>query len=102
LEGEGFAVREDGPAVQSDAGNAEDGEFDGEDVTRLARGIVARRLVHAGHLAVGKGRRVKVCGRFGVLVEPEADRVFGDGFVHGNTTNETGDLGQGFARSFNH
>ena len=83
LEGEGLAVREDGAAVQADTGNAEHGELDGEDVTRLAHGIIARCLVHAGHLAVGKRRRVKARGLFRVLIEPKADRVFGDGLVHG-------------------
>lgn len=92
-------MREDGSSVQADAGNAEDGEFDGEDVTRLAHGIITGCLVHAGHMAVGKRSGVKVRGSLRVLVEPEADCVFGDGFVHRNTTNETGDLGQGFSRT---
>jgi hypothetical protein len=53
LERERLAVLELRPAVQADAGNAGDGELDGEDIALLAAGIVGRRAVDGADLAVG-------------------------------------------------
>src|SRR5215467_12045417 len=76
LEGERLAVPERGTTVETEAGNAEDGELHRQDIARLAARVIGRRLVDGGHFTARKGggveaRRVKC-----VLVEPKADRVF--------------------------
>ena len=76
LERERFALLEGGPAIQSETGNAEHGEFHRQHVARLAAGKVGRRLVHGRHRAVGKGRGIEPRRLLGVLVEPQADGIF--------------------------
>src|SRR5690606_14190750 len=75
LEAEALALGKLGAAVQAEAGDAADGELDGEHVAFLAAGKVGGRLADGGDLAVGEGPCVELCGLFGVLVEPQADRV---------------------------
>src|SRR5258706_9556238 len=75
LKREGLIVLELRAAVQPDAGNADRGELDREDITLLAVGIVARRAVHGADSAVRKGLRVEVCGVDCGAVVPQTDRV---------------------------
>src|SRR6185503_2494571 len=77
LKGEGLAVLELRTAVETEAGNAQDGELHRQHVARLAAGVVAGRLVHRGHFAIRKGGGVEARRFLRVLVEPEADRVLG-------------------------
>lgn len=70
-------MREGRPAVDAEAGNADDGELDGEHIALFAAGIVAGGFVGGGDLAVGEGGRVEVCCFFCSFVIEEADGVFG-------------------------
>ncbi len=78
LEREGLGVREGRPAVQTDAGDAADGEMDDQYIARLARGIVGGRAQDGCHLAVGKDRSIKSCSFLGLSVVPNANRVLCD------------------------
>src|SRR5437899_6671871 len=75
LEGKGLAVLECRAAVETEAGNAEDGELHSQNIAGLAARVVARCLVDSGHFAVRKGGGVEPRRVLCVLVEPEADRV---------------------------
>src|SRR5207248_6203554 len=76
LEGKGLAVLERRTAVETEAGNAEDGELHRQHIAGLAARVVARRLVDRGHFTIRKGGGVEPRRVLCVLVEPEADRVF--------------------------
>src|SRR5258706_297949 len=80
LEGERLALLEGRTAVEAETRNAQDRELHGEDIAGLASREVAGRLANRGHSAVRKGGGIEACGRLGVLVVPEADRVLR---VHG-------------------
>ncbi len=71
-------MREPRPTIEPDAGNAANGEFDGQHLSRLARGIVARSRAHRGHFGVGECLGIEPRRGFGILVVPDADRVLGD------------------------
>src|SRR6185436_12184091 len=77
LEGKGFALFELRPAVEAEAGNAENGKLDRQHVAHLTARVVRRGVVNCRHLSVRKGRGVETRGVLGVFVEPEANRVFG-------------------------
>src|SRR6266545_2689820 len=77
LEGERLAVLERRAAVETEAGNAEDGELHRQHIAGLAARVVARCLVDSGHFTIRKGGGVEPRRVLCVLVEPEADRVFG-------------------------
>src|SRR5207244_4648810 len=76
LEGKGLAVLECRAAVETEAGNAEDGELHRQNIAGLAARVVGRRLVDSGHFTIRKGGGVEPRRVLCVLVEPEADRVF--------------------------
>ncbi|MNI72058.1 hypothetical protein D3C73_1279780 [compost metagenome] len=75
LERERFAVLEGRAAIEPDTGDTADREFDGEDVTLLAVGEVARRVMHGGYFTVGKGLCVERGGLQRTAVVPDADGV---------------------------
>ena len=75
LEREGFAVPELRSTVETEAGDAHDGELHGEHFVLPAARVVSGRLVNGGHLTVGKRGGVEARRFLRVLVEPEADRV---------------------------
>jgi hypothetical protein len=77
LEGEGLGVRKDRPAVQADAGDAGDGEFDRQHVALLAHRVVGGRVEHGADGAVREGGGVELRGFERGAVEPEADGVLG-------------------------
>ncbi len=66
-----------GTAVEADARDAGHREFDNEDITRLAGRIITGCTADRAHAAVGKGIGIEAGSRLGILVVPEADRVFG-------------------------
>src|SRR4051794_19032237 len=70
---------ERGPAIQADAGDAGDREFDGQNVALLAGWIVAGRAMDGIHGTVGESLGIEAGRRLGVLVVPQADRVLGNG-----------------------
>src|SRR5437870_3419670 len=76
LKGERLAVLERRAAVETEAGNAEDGELHRQNIAGLAARVVARCLVDSGHFTIRKGGGVEPRRVLCVLVEPEADRVF--------------------------
>ena len=73
LERERLAVPERRAAVESETGNAEDGELHCYDITRFAARVIGRCLVDGGHFTVRKGGGVEV-RRFKCKLE--TDRVF--------------------------
>ena len=75
LEGKGLAVLERRAAVETEAGNAQNGELHRQHIALLAARVVTRRLVNSGHLTVREGGGVEARRLVRVLVEPEADRV---------------------------
>lgn len=75
LEGEGFGMFELRPAIESQAGDAANGEFHGEDLAFPAVRVVARGLVNPGDFTVRERGRVKARRVLRVLVEPDADGV---------------------------
>src|SRR5206468_6959101 len=76
LEGERLAVPERRAPVETEAGNADDGELHRQNVAGLAARVVARRLVDRGYFAIRKGGGVEPRRVLCILVEPEADRIF--------------------------
>src|SRR6185295_16915961 len=76
LEGERLGVLERRAAVETEAGNAEDGELHRQNIAGLAARVVARCLVDSGHFTIRKGGGVEPRRVLCVLVEPEAERVF--------------------------
>src|SRR5207237_6865805 len=75
LEGKGLTVPELRAAVETETGNAQNGELHRQHIAFLAARVVARRLVNSGHCTIRKGGGVEAGGLLRVLVEPEADRV---------------------------
>jgi hypothetical protein len=75
LEGKRLAVLERRAAVEAEAGNAENGELDGQDLALLAARVGARCLVDGRDLAIRKCCRVEARRFERVLVVPETDRV---------------------------
>src|SRR5690606_6960830 len=75
LEREGLGLLEDRASVKADAGNAEDGELDGEDVAGLAGREVARGMEDPSNRAVGEDAGVEAGRVEGIAFEPQADRV---------------------------
>ena len=63
-------------AVESETGNAEDGELHCYDIARFAARVIGRCLVDGGHFTVRKGGGLGVRRFKCILVEPETDRVF--------------------------
>ena len=68
-------------AVESNAGYAGDGKINGDHISFLAAGIIARRAVDSFDGAVGEGLGVEASRSLGVLVVPKADCVLGHGFI---------------------
>ena len=63
-------------AVETETGNAKNGEFHRQHIALLAARIVTgRRIVNSGHFTIREGGGVEACRFKRVLVEPEADRV---------------------------
>ncbi|AEM42640.1 hypothetical protein KVU_PA0223 (plasmid) [Ketogulonicigenium vulgare WSH-001] len=81
LERERLVLFEHRAAVQAHAGHAHDGEIHHQHLALFAGWIVARRALDAVHRGVRKDRGIEIGRRFGILVEPEADGVFGDRHV---------------------
>src|SRR6266545_590383 len=75
LEGKGLAVLERRAAVETEAGNAQDGELHRQHVALFAARIVAGCLVNSGHFTIWKRGGVEARRFMRVLVEPQADRV---------------------------
>src|SRR5687767_15852715 len=76
LEGKGLAVLELRAAVETETGNAQDGELYRQLIALLAARVIRGRLVNSGHSTIRKGGGVEARRLMRVLVEPEADRVF--------------------------
>src|SRR6186713_1784718 len=75
LEGKRLAVLELRAAVETETGNTQHRELDGQDITLLAARVVTGRLEYSGHFTLRKGRGVEARRLLRVLVVPEADRV---------------------------
>src|SRR5947207_9961273 len=76
LEREGLAVLEGRAAVETETGNAQNGELHGQHIALLAARIVRGRLVNGGHFTIRKGGGVKARRVNRVLVEPATNCVF--------------------------
>ena len=66
-----------GAAVETDAGDAHDGERHRQHVAFFASGVVAGRAKDGSHGAVGEGLRVELCGFEGRAVVPDTEGVLG-------------------------
>src|SRR5262249_4822076 len=75
LEREGFVMFEHRAAVDTDARDAGNREFDDQHITCLAGWVVTRCTADGAHYAVGKGLGVEVGSSLSVLIVPEANRV---------------------------
>src|SRR4249920_2282618 len=75
LEGKGLAVLEHRAAIETETGNAQNGELHRQYIALLAARVITGRLVNSGHFTVRKGGGVEARRLMRVLVEPEADRV---------------------------
>src|SRR5215471_16574973 len=75
LEGEGLAVPERRAAVETETGNAKNGELYRQHIALLAARIVTGRIVNSGYFAIREGGGVEPRRLKRVLIEPEADRV---------------------------
>src|SRR5687768_2230114 len=75
LEGKGLALLELRAAVETETGNAENGEFHRQHIALLAARVVTGRLVNSGHFTIRKSSGVEARRVLRVLVEPETDRV---------------------------
>src|SRR5688572_9866837 len=75
LKGKGLAVLELRAAVETETGNAQNGELHRQHIALLAARVVTGRLVNSGHCTIRKGGSVEARRLMRVLVEPEADRV---------------------------
>src|SRR6202035_5123077 len=75
LEGKGLGVPERRAAVETETGNAQDGELHRQLIALLAARIVTGSLVNSGYFTIRKGDGVEVRRLMRVFVEPEADRV---------------------------
>src|SRR6059058_4223071 len=68
LEGKGLAVLERRAAVETETGNAHDGELHGQDFALLAARVIPGRLVNRGHLTVRKRSGIEACRPQGIVV----------------------------------
>ncbi len=75
LEGKGLGVLELRAAIETEAGNAKDGELHSQLIALLAARIVAGSLMYSGYFAVRKSGCVETRRLVRLFVEPEADRV---------------------------
>src|SRR6185369_16990227 len=75
LEGKGLAVPERRTAVETETGNAQDGEIHRQHIALPAARIVTGSLVNSGYFTIRKGRGVKARRLKRIFVEPETDRV---------------------------
>src|SRR5258708_27194704 len=75
LKGKGLAVPEHRAAVDTETGNAHDGELHRQHITLLAARIIPRSLVNSGYFTIRKGDRIETRSLMRVFIEPEADRV---------------------------
>src|SRR5262249_27799126 len=75
LEREGLVMFERRTAVEADARDAGDREFDNQHVTRFAGRVVTGRTVDGAYRAVRKGLGVEAGGSLGVLIVPQTNRV---------------------------
>lgn len=75
LERERLVVLDPWPTVKPQAGYAQHGELDGQDVTLLARRVVSRCAMDRADGGIGKGPGVEVRRLFGITFVPKADRV---------------------------
>jgi hypothetical protein len=75
LEGKGLAVPERRAAVETETGDAQDGELHRQHIAFLAARIVSGGLVNSGDFTVRKGGGVEARRLLRVFVEPETDRV---------------------------
>src|SRR5437660_2070645 len=80
LEGKGLGVPERRAAVETETGNAHDGELHRQRIALLAARIVTGSLVNRCYFTIRKSGGVEACRLMRVLVEPEADRVL---WLHG-------------------
>jgi hypothetical protein len=75
LEGKGFGVPEHRAAVETETGNAQNGELHRQHISLLAARIVTGSLVNCGYFTILKGDGVEARRLMRVFVEPEADRT---------------------------
>src|SRR5437660_109926 len=75
LERKGLAVPERRAAVETETGNAHNGELHRQRIALLAARIVTRSLVNSGYFTIRKGDRIETRRLMRVFVEPEADGV---------------------------
>lgn len=94
LEGEGDAVFAVRAAIEAETVDAADRELDGEDIAGLARRIVGGRVVDRRHFAVGKRGRIEARRIEGILIEPQANRIFGSRSFHGVSLVRSGSAGK--------
>src|SRR5207302_10472278 len=75
LERKGLAVPERRTAVETETGNADNGELHGQRIALLTARIVTGRLMDSRHFTIRKGGGVEARRLNRVLVEPETNRV---------------------------
>src|SRR6059058_1456170 len=75
LEGKGLGMPERRAAVETETGNAQDGELHRQHIALLAARIVTGSLVNSRYFTIRKGDGVEARRLMRVFVEPEADRV---------------------------
>src|SRR5262249_36339550 len=75
LEGKGLGVPERWSTVETETGNAQDGELHRQHIALLAAWIVTGTLVKRGYFPIRTGDCVEVRRLMRVFVEPEANRV---------------------------
>src|SRR5262249_46066859 len=73
--GKGLGVFERRAAVETETGNAHNGEVHRQHIALLAARKVTGSLVNAGYFTIRKGGGVEARRLMRVFVEPEADRV---------------------------
>src|SRR5882762_9333965 len=75
LKGKSLGVPERQAAVETETGNAQDGELHSQHIALLAARIVTGSLVNSGYFTVRKGGGVEARRLMRVLFETEANRV---------------------------
>jgi hypothetical protein len=75
LEREGFVMFERGTAVEADARDTGNLEFDCEHISLLAGWVVTWCTVDATYSTIGKGLGVKASSGLGIPIVPETNRV---------------------------
>ena len=75
LKGKSLGVPERRAGVETETGNAQDGELHSQHIALLAARIITGSLVNRGYFAIRKGGGVEARRLMRVFVEPEADRV---------------------------